>query len=214
MSRPILPNLLARPVPQSVTIDEREKRILAALLGRDIGGTLDQIFPEWTDAISYAIAAYQATANGSSTTNIGNTCLVLKRLQIKSQKKLFNEAMVLVTNERSGIDHYVFYQLNPLAKALINNEGGAKEHLEKAAYHLEKEYSVKDRVNPTSESFRAFCFIIRRVFEVFGNPLCAQSAQRRKFAMHILDLAEVEHTFVEHPDRLDDYLNSEFISPN
>ena len=126
MPRPYPPSpILPPPVPVPFPIGDREKADLARVL------KLDGLQPELCDAISHAIGCYQATRDGSNDTTVANTLAGLGELTKPGWA--YRKAVQRFADERSGVDYTTHQMLQPLAKAVLQDEPGSREALAQAA---------------------------------------------------------------------------------
>lgn len=208
MPRPDFPNLLPKQKPDTFTIHQRDKNDLAKLLGREVQ-ILDRYWPDWVEGIAHIIASYITTKIGSETTTIANTRLVLSTICRKSRGRFYREAVQLLTEERSAIDEQTWTMLHTLAVAVNNREDGAERILAEAARCRDAELECHQRVYPRKESFRLFCSVIRVFFVEHADENFRTWPRLKKFAHKVLELAEVDHSFDAHPERLEEYLRAE-----
>jgi hypothetical protein len=208
MPRPYPPApILPSPVPVPFLIGDREKADLARVL------KLDGLQPELCDAIGHAIGCYQATRDGSNDTTVANTLAGLGELT--KAGRAYPKAVQRLADERSGVDYTTHQMLQPLAKAVLQDEPGSQEALAQAAAKRMEELREHKRVAPPTESLRFFCGILRLIFNRSGSPALQGSLddgwrQCRKFAMEVFTIAGIDHAdFDAHPERLTEYLGTD-----
>jgi hypothetical protein len=198
---------LPPPVPEPFPIGDREKADLARVL------KLDGLQPELCDAISHAIGCYQATKDGSNDTTVANTLAGLGELT--KPGRAYRKAVQRLADERSGVDYTTHQMLQPLSKAVLQDEPGSREALAQAAAKRMEELRAHKRVAPPTESLRFFCGILRLIFNRSGSPALQGSLddgwrQCRKFAMEVFTIAGIDHAdFDAHPERLTEYLGTD-----
>lgn len=208
MARPYPPPLvLPLPTPPPFPIDDGDKAKLASAL------KLNSLPPKLCDAISQAIGAYQATKDGSKDTTVANVLATLGELN--KQGPAYKKAVQSLADGRSGVDYTTHGILQPLAKAVLNDEPGSREALAQAAAMRTEELRAHKRVSPQTESLRFFCGVLRLIFNHSGSPaLCGSPdeswQQCRKFAMEVFTIAGIDHAdFGTHPERLTEYLGTD-----
>jgi hypothetical protein len=176
-----------------------------------------RLTPEINGALSAAISAYKATATGSRDTTVKNILAALRELEKK--EKTYIKAVARLAVDDSGVDSVTHAIMQPLAKAALESQPGAKEALIEAARERIAELQQHKRVEPTTESLRQFCGWLRVIFNA-ATPHLRQSITVeeawhycRCFALEVLTVAEIEHAdFVAHPERLTEYLGTD-VSP-
>lgn len=120
-----------------------------------------------------------------------------------------------LADEHSGVDYTTHEMLQPLAKAVLEDEPGSREALAQAAANRMEELRAHKRVVPPTESLRLLCGILRLIFNQSGSPALQGSLddgwrQCRKFAMEVFTIAGIDHAdFDAHPERLTEYLGTD-----
>src|ERR1700687_1109417 len=116
MPRPNPPPPSKIPTAVPFSLDDRQQRDLAKLLGQTL------LSPPVVDAVAAAIACYKATAAGSSDTTVVNTLAELR--ERKKSGRVYDRAVARLADDRSGIDYVTHATLQPLAKAVLAGEQG------------------------------------------------------------------------------------------
>src|SRR5208282_2243177 len=156
MPRPSPPPPLRIPTVLPFSLDDHQQRDLAKVLG------LRRLSPLISDAIGTAIANHKATEAGSPDTTIGNTLAALAELTRKG--RAYEKAVVRLADDRSAVDDITLKALQPLARATLAGQSGAKAALAQAAQARAEELRPYKRVNPRTESLRLFCGWLRVIF--------------------------------------------------
>jgi hypothetical protein len=192
-------------------IDDQQQRDLAKVLG------LKQLPPLVAEAIAAAIANYKATEGGSPDTTIGNTLAALAELERTG--KAFERAVARLADDHSAVDEMTLKALQPLAKATMVGESGARAALVQAAHARAEELRSHKRVNPRTEALRLFCGWLRVIFNGTTDHLKGRVTiehawrQCRLFAMEVFRVAGIDVAdFEAHPERLTEYLQTD-VSP-
>lgn len=208
MPRPYPPPPVSpTPKPIPFPINDLGKAKLASVL------MLGSLPPELCDAISEIIGCYQATKDVSKDTTVANTLAALGEL--KKQGLAYKKAVQRLADDRSGVDYTTHERLQPLAKAVLNDEPDSQDALAQAAKKRMEELRAHKRVSPRAESLRYFCGSLRLIFKHSGSPaLCGSLKESwqgcRKFAMEVFTIAGIDHAdFVAHPERLTEYLGTD-----
>jgi hypothetical protein len=208
MPRPYPPVPISPPpVAVPFAIGNQEKADLARVL------KLDRLPFDLCDAISHAIGCYRATEAGSGDTTVANVRVALDDLS--KSGRAYDKAVNRIADDRSGIDYTTHEMLQPLAKAVLQNEPGSRDALAQAAAKRAKELRAHKRVAPPTEPLRFFCGVLRLIFNQSGSPALHESLdqswhQCRKFAMEVFTIAGINHAdFDAHPERLTEYLRTD-----
>jgi hypothetical protein len=207
MPRPYPPPPIQGRTVQPFTIGEAEKGDLARALG------LKWLPMNVGYAIAEAIAAYRATAAGSTDTTVANTLAALGELEKKGRR--YTTAVKRLADDRNGVDYTTHNALQPLARAALANSPGAREALAKAAHARAEALWQHKRVDSPTESLRFFCGILRLIFNDAASPHLRPTTDDgwrhcRRFAMEAFTIAGIEHAdFDAHPERLTEYLGTD-----
>jgi hypothetical protein len=192
---------------QVVNLDDREKPNLAGTLG------LTQIPSEVAGMIAEAIAAYRTTEAGSADTTVANILAAISEL--RQSGRGYIKAVTRIAHEQSGVDYTTHGILQPLAKAVLENEAGAKEALADAADRRASDLKQHKRVAPPTEAFRLFCGVLRLIYNHVASPpadaVVEENWRRcRRFAIEVFIVAGIDHAYFEaHPERLTEYLGTD-----
>ena len=200
MPRPLPPPLVTLPIMLPFDIGDKEKNDIARSLG------LKSLPSLVADAIAAAIANYKATEVGSPDTTIGNTLAALAELTRKD--RAYEKAVARLADDRSAVDDITLKTLQPLARATLAGQSGARAAFARAAHARAKELSVHKRVNPRTESLRLFCGWLRVIFNGATDHLKGRVTpdeawhQCRQFALEVFTVAGIDHAdFTAHPER-------------
>jgi hypothetical protein len=211
MPRPNPPPPLPLPTVLPFSLDDDQQRDLAKILG------LEKLSPLVSGAIAAAIANYKATEAGSPDTTIGNTLAALAELTRKG--RAYKKAVARFANDRSAVDDITLKALQPLARATLAGQCGAKAALTQAAHARAEELRAHKRVNPRTESLRLFCGWLRVIFNGATDHLKGRVTtddawhKCRQFALEVFTVAGIDHAdFDAHPERLTEYLGTD-VSP-
>jgi multidrug efflux pump subunit AcrA (membrane-fusion protein) len=190
------------------SLDDHQQRDLAKVLG------LKTLPPRVSGAIATAIANYKATEAGSSNTTIKNTLAALAELTRKG--RAYEKAVARPADHRSALDDITLEALQPLARATLAGQSGARAALVRAAHARAEELRAHKRVNPRTESLRLFCGWLRVIFNGATDHLKGRVTideawrQCRQFAMEVFAVAGINHAdFDAHPERLTEYLGTD-----
>jgi len=200
---PISPVPVAEPFP----IGDREKADLARVL------RLKRLPAELCDAISQAIGCYQATEEGCGDTTVANVLASLGELS--KSGPAYDKAVKRLADDRSGVDYTTHEMLQPLAKAVLEDETCSREMLARAAAKRAEELRAHKRIAPPTEALRFFCGVLRLIFNQSGSPALNDSfdeswRQCRRFALEVFTIAGMDHAdFEAHPERLTEYLGTD-----
>ena len=208
MPRPYPPALISPPpVAEPFPIGDREKADLAHVL------RLERLPAELCDAISQAIGCYQATEAGWDDTTVANVLASLGELS--KSGRAYDKAVKRLADDRSGVDYTTHEMLQPLAKAVLEDEPCSREVLAQAAAKRAEELRAHKRIAPPTEALRFFCGVLRLIFNQSGSPAlndCFDERWRqcRRFAMEVFTIAGIDHAvFDAHPERLTEYLGTD-----
>jgi hypothetical protein len=183
-------------------LDAPARGKIAGLLGRKV--LLDDAAVE----LEYLIATYRAQVHpgvGATSTTVGSSIAAINE-QLWANKVCV-EKLSRFTNERCGVDAESFDTLNPHARAIRL----AIDEFDRAADNRVAALLVHERVSPAAEALKYFCAMLHHFFRQHANPnwKVGPPARRRKFALEVLNEAEVERTdFISQPKRLDEYLDT------
>jgi hypothetical protein len=195
------------PTVSPFSLDDRQQRDLAKFLG------LTTLSRPVADAVAAAIACYKATAAGSSDTTVGNTLAELREL--KKSGRPYDRVVARLADDRSGIDYVSHATLQPLAKAVLAGEQGARDKLAQAADLTAVALHQHPRIQTTKEPLRFFCGVLREIFKFAAAPEVKPPLgdgwhNCRKFAMEVFTIAGIEPAdFGAHPERLTEYLGTD-----
>ena len=153
MPRPNPPPPIVIPAVLPFNLKDDQRRDLAKVLG------LKTLPPLVSEAIAAAIANYRATEAGSLDTTVGNT-----RADLTRDNRVYQKAVARLADDRSAVDEVTLRALQPLAKATLAGEAGARQALAQAAHARAEELRSHKRVNPQTESLRLFCGWLRVIF--------------------------------------------------
>jgi hypothetical protein len=200
MPRPNPPPPVPIPTVLPFSLDDYQQRDLARVLGSE------RLPPLVCDAITAVIANYKATEAGSPDTTVGNTLAALTELTRKG--RAFEKAVARLADDCSAVDDVTHKALQPLARATLAGQPGAKAALAQAARARAEELRAHSRVNPRTESLRLFCGWLRVVFNSASDHLrgrvTTDEAWRRcrQFALEVFTIAGIDHAdFAAHPER-------------
>jgi hypothetical protein len=207
MPRPNPPPPAAKPTVVPFRLDDHQQRDLAKVLG------LKKLSPLVSRAIAEAIACVKATEAGAPDTTVGNTLAELAEL--KRTGRAYDRAVRRLADDRSGVDYTTHTIVQPLARAVLVGEQGAREKLLQAADLRAAELRQHPRVQTAKEPLRLFCGVLRGIFSLAAAPeLKAPLGDGwhhcRQFAMEVFAIAGIEHAdFDAHPGRLTEYLGTD-----
>jgi hypothetical protein len=102
------------------------------------------------EAIEHAVNCYHATKSGSAGTTVANTLLALQNLEKRG--RAYADALNLFADERSGVDDKTLSLLQPLAKATLQEQPGAKQALVTAARKRRAELAHHPRIITTDQA--------------------------------------------------------------
>ena len=209
MPRPELPRLVSRPrKTKRFSLTAREKNCISQTL------RLRELSERTVASIEEAVNCYRATVQGSESTTVKNTLLALANLEKTGRSR--EEAILLLADDRAGVDYTTLDALQGLAKAALQKEAGADKALVKAARKRIGELMIHPRIATSIEPLRQFCGIVRLIFNKATPHLRGRinedEAWRlcRRFALEIFDTAGIDHAdFDAHPERLTEYLGTD-----
>ncbi len=210
MPRSNPPPLLPIPTVLPFSLDDRQRRDLAKVLG------LKRLSPLISGAIGEAIACYKATEAGAPDTTVGNTLAELGEL--KKAGRAYDRAVARLADDCSGVDYTTHSVVQCLARAVLAGERGAREKLWQAADLRAAELREHPRVQTATEPLRLFCGFLREIFihaaaPELKPPLGDGWHHCRQFAMEVFTIAGIEHAdFDAHPERLTEYLGTDVSS--
>jgi hypothetical protein len=208
MPRPLPPPPLAIPTISPFNIGEQQKRDLAKVLG------LRSLPPQISNGIEHAIACYKAIEAGSPDTTVRNTIAALDELKRKDSAA-YQRAVARLANDQSGVDYTTHGVLQPLAKAVLKEELGAKDALAQASCARAEELRGHERVETAIEPLRFFCGVLRIIFNHAAAPELRSTDKEswrrcRQFALEVFTIADMDHAdFDAHPKRLTKYLGTD-----
>jgi hypothetical protein len=204
MPRCYPPTPVLQPTLEPFVMDSIHHRILAQTLG------LTHLPGSTIEGINDVIGRYKAIQYGNRDTTVGNTLAALKGLY-RPGGRAYRKAVERLTNNRSGVDDTTLDRLQPLAQAVIDDDPEAPKALAAAAKQRAVELKGL-RIEPKTESFRSFCGALRLIFDGVASPSMDRTPHNRaKFALAVFVAAEIEHAdFEAHPERLHEYLATEF----
>ena len=139
--------------------------------------------------------------------------------EITREGRVYQKAVARLADDWSAIDEVTLKALQPLAKATLAGEAGAREALAQAAQARAEELRSHKRVNPQTEALRLLWGWLRVIFngatDHLKGRITTDEAWRRcrQFALEVFTVAAVDHAdFQAHPERLTEYLGTD-VSP-
>lgn len=207
MPRPYAPPPAVPPTMQPFLLSDADKRDIARVLG------LEHVPLEISEAIAHAIAAYKATEAGSADTTVANTLAALNELGKEGRN--YDRAVARIAHDRSAVDYTTHGILQPLAKAVLANESGARETLARASSARAEQLRTHMRVETSTEPLRFFAGILRLIFDRAAAPVLRRTTEEswhscRHFAMEVFTIADIDHAdFDAHPELLTEYLGTD-----
>jgi hypothetical protein len=210
MPRSHLPRLAKEPKAVPFKLGDDDKKKIAPTLGAE------NLSAQITELIEWNVTSLRATQAGSKDCTVANTRFVLQ--QLEKQGRARRDALEVLGHGRAAVDDTTLEAIQPLAKAVLADKRRTDQTLEallNAARQRDAELGQHPRVVPTSEPFRFFCGVLRRIFFTYSTVHQNEPAEKvwhlcRCFALAVFDAAQIEHhDFLARPKRLTEYLQTD-----